>query len=315
MIEKRNRSVSGKTELFLKQWDLQIMAVPAILFIFVFSYIPIWGLLMGFQNYDLFQGMWKSPWVGLEHFKRFFDEPSFTLIFRNTLVISLLKLALGFPAPIILALMINEAKCLRFKKSFQTISYLPYFLSWVVVGGLMSQFLSPEGGALNDFLQKLHLVSEPVNWLSTPEYFWWILVMTNVWKNVGFSAIIYLAAIAGINPELYEASDIDGASRFRQIFLITLPSLVPVMIILLILAVGNVLNAGFDDILQLTANGTNSILLDVSDVIDTYVYRVGIKYQEISYATAVGLFKSVVNVLFLVGANAFFKKTTESSLW
>ncbi|MNH98633.1 ABC transporter permease [Paenibacillus graminis] len=287
------------------------MVVPAMLFIFVFSYLPMYGVLMAFQDYQLFGGFFHSPWVGFKHFEAFFNSPDFWNVMRNTIVISLLKLCIGFPAPILLALMLNEVRLMLFKRIIQTVSYLPHFLSWVIVGGFVGSMLSTDNGSVNMLLMGLHLTSEPISFLSVPEYFWGILVGTGIWKEMGFAAIVYLAAIAGIDPHLYEAASIDGAGRFKQIQLITLPCIRPVIIIFLILAVGNILNAGFEDILILA---TNPILRDVSDVIDTYVYRMGILNNRFSYAAAAGLFKAVVSIGLLALANKAARKMG-SSLW
>lgn len=309
--ENRPLRRKGAVVRFLKQWDIQLMAVPALLFILVFSYIPMYGLLMAFQDYSLFRGFLDSPWVGFKHFDMFFAAPEFWNVMRNTLVISVLKLCIGFPAPIILALMLNEVARKTFKRLVQTISYLPHFLSWVIVSGFVLSILSTDNGSLNILLEKLGLIDEPINFMSEPNYFWSILVATNVWKEIGFSSIVYLAAIAGINPHLYEAASIDGASRIRQIVSITIPSIMPVVIVFSILAIGNFLNAGFEDILLLAGN---PVLRDVSDVIDTYVYRIGIQNNRYSYATAAGLFKAVISVILLAGAN-YLARRSGNSLW
>lgn len=287
------------------------MVVPALLFILVFSYIPMYGVLMAFQDYNIFTGFMASPWVGFKHFEMFFHAPEFWSVIRNTVVISLLKLFIGFPAPILLALMLNEVHNRVFKRTIQTISYLPHFISWVIVSGFVTSLLSTDNGSFNILLQQLNLIDEPINFLSIPEYFWTILVTTGVWKEIGFSSIVYLAAIAGVDPQLYEAGAMDGASRLRQMFSITLPSILPVIIIFLILNIGNLLNAGFEDILLL---GANPVLRDVADVIDTYVYRVGIQNNRYSYATAVGLFKGVLSVALLAGAN-YAARRSGNSLW
>ncbi|GGF62158.1 sugar ABC transporter permease [Paenibacillus albidus] len=296
---------------FVRQWDLQLMVLPALFFIFVFSYIPMYGVLMAFQDYNLFKGFSASPWVGLKHFEMFFNAPEFWTIMRNTIVISLLKLLIGFPAPVLLALMLNEVRSKVFKKTVQTISYLPHFLSWVIVSGFVMSMLSTENGSVNMLLGQLNLIEDPVNFLSLPKYFWTILVTTGVWKEIGFSSIVYLAAIAGIDPHMHEAASMDGAGKLRQMFTITLPSILPVIIVFLILAVGNLLSAGFEDILLI---GSNPVLRDVSDVIDTYVYRIGIQNNRYSYATAAGLFKSLIGVFLLVGANYAARKSG-NSLW
>ncbi len=295
----------------IQQWDIQCMVIPGIIFILIFCYIPMYGILMGFQDYDVFKGFWQSHWVGFKHFNVFFESPEFFYVIRNTVCISLLKLAISFPAPIMLALMLNEVGHMAFKRVIQTISYLPHFLSWVIVSGFVISLLSTDNGSLNILLQKLHAIGEPINFFSVPSYFWGILIGTGLWKEIGFASIVYLAAIAGVNPNLYEAASIDGASRFKQIFLITLPSISPVVIIFMILAVGNILNAGFEDILLLAGN---PILREISEVIDTYVYRVGIMNSRFSYATAVGLFKAIISVGLLTIANLIARRSG-SSLW
>lgn len=197
---------------FISQLDLQSMVWPGIIFVFIFSYIPMYGVVMAFQQYDIFGGIMKSPWVGFMHFRMFFEAPEFWKVMRNTLVISLLKLIISFPAPILLALMLNEIGNMGFKRIIQTVSYLPYFLSWVIVSGFVFSLLSVDNGTVNYLLERFNLVGEPVNFLALPKYFWSILVSVNVWKEVGFGSIVYLAAIAGIDPTLYEAASIDGAS-------------------------------------------------------------------------------------------------------
>ncbi|WP_426453122.1 ABC transporter permease [Paenibacillus sp. S-38] len=307
----KRRPRRSAVQRFLGQLDIQLMVWPALILIFVFSYIPMYGVLMAFQDYNIFGGMKESPWVGLKHFNMFFQAAEFGEVMRNTIVISLLKLVIGFPAPILLALMLNEVKHMMFKRVVQTVSYLPHFLSWVIVAGFVMSMLSTDNGSVNIALQAAGLIGEPINFLSLPEYFWTILVSTGVWKEIGFASIVYLAAIAGIDPHLYEAAEMDGAGKIKQMFLITLPCMMPVIIIFMILAIGNLLNAGFDDILLL---GANPVLRDVSDVIDTYVYRVGIQNSRYSYATAVGLFKAVISVGLLAMAN-YAARRSGNSLW
>ncbi|MEC0373462.1 ABC transporter permease [Paenibacillus chibensis] len=306
--KKKKRGVAYR---MIKQWDIQLMVIPALILIFVFSYIPMYGVLMAFQDYSIFDGFWASPWVGFKHFSMFFHSPEFWTIIRNTLIIALLKFCVGFPAPIFLALMLNEVRHMAFKRVIQTVSYLPHFLSWVIVAGLAMSILSTDNGSLNMLLQKLHIIKEPIGFLGESEYFWGILVSTNVWKEIGFGSIVYLAAIAGINPSLYEAAAMDGAGRIKQMFMITIPSMIPVIAIFMILAIGNLLSAGFEDILLL---GSNPVLRDVSNVIDTYVYRMGLTNQRYSYATAVGLFKAVISVGLLTFANMFARRSG-NSLW
>jgi putative aldouronate transport system permease protein len=303
----------GLFRRIIKQWDIQMMVIPGFLLVLVFAYLPMYGLVIAFMDYDIFSGgrVWENPWVGFKHFEAFFGAPDFYEVMRNTIVISLLKFLIGFPAPIILALMLNEVRKMAFKRVVQTITYLPFFLSWVVVAGFVMSILSTDNGSLNILLQNLNLIEYPINFLSKAEYFWGILVATNVWKDIGFASIVFLAAIAGVDPHLYEAADIDGASKFKQIYLITLPTIMPVIIIFMILAIGNLLNAGFEDILLLA---NNPVLRPVSDVIDTYVFRIGIENYRYSYASAAGMFKAVVSVGLLTMAN-YIARRSGHSLW
>ncbi|WP_227793643.1 ABC transporter permease [Paenibacillus guangzhouensis] len=291
------------------------MVIPAIIMIIIFSYIPMWGVLTAFQDYSPAKGFFGSEWVGFKHFRMFFNAPEFWQIMRNTIVISMLKLFIAFPAPIVFALMLNEVKNAFFKRFVQTVSYLPHFISWVIVSGFVISLLSVDNGSVNMLLQKLNIIDEPVHWLSIPEYFWSILITSGIWKEIGFGAIVYLAAITGIDPHMYEAASIDGAGRMRQLVSITIPSIAPVIIIFLILQVGQILNAGFEEILLLTNQGQNVVLRPVSETIDTYVYRVGIENYRFSYATAAGLFKGVISVGLLVIANWIARRLGNSSLW
>jgi len=301
----------GAIVRFLRQWDIQLMVWPGIVLIFIFHYIPMYGILTAFKDYNILKGFAASPWVGFKHFEAFFSSPDFGRVMRNTIVIALLKLLVGFPAPIVLALMLSEVRHGLFKRIVQSVTYLPYFLSWVIVSGIVISVLSVDNGTVNMVLQGAGLADEPINFLSVPEYFWAILISSNVWKDVGFGSIVFLAAIAGIDPHLYEAAEMDGASKLKQAFLITLPSIMPVVVIFLILAIGNLLNAGFEDILLLAKN---PLLWRVSDVLDTYVYRIGIENMRYSFATAIGLFKAVVSVMLLAIANQLARRSG-NSLW
>ncbi|MBG9792918.1 protein lplB [Paenibacillus dendritiformis] len=307
-LDKHRKSAFKR---FFMQIDIQLMVLPALVFIFIFSYIPMYGVLIAFQDYKMGSNLLNNNWVGFKHFVAFFNAPEFYPVMRNTIVISFLKFIFGFPAPILLALMLNEVRKMFFKRVVQTVTYLPHFLSWVVIGSMVTSLLSVDNGSVNMMLEKLKLIDEPVNFLSMSEYFWTILVTTNVWKEIGFASIVYLAAIAGIDPHLYEAASIDGASRFKQMWLITLPCIMPVVIIFMILAIGNLTNAGFEDILILASNPA---LREVSDSLDVYVVRVGIDNYRYSYATAIGLFKAVVSVTLLTFAN-FIARKTGNSLW
>lgn len=307
-LDKHRKSTIRR---FFAQIDIQLMVLPALALIFVFAYIPMYGILIAFQDYKMGSNLLNNNWVGFKHFIYFFNSPEFYPVMRNTLVISFLKFIFGFPAPILLALMLNEVRKMFFKRVIQTVTYLPHFLSWVVIGSMVTSILSVDNGSVNMLLEKLKFINEPINFLSMTEYFWGILVSTNIWKEIGFSSIVYLAAISGIDPHLYEAASIDGASRLKQMYLITLPCIMPVVIIFMILAIGNLINAGFEDILILASNPA---LREVSDSLDVYVVRVGIDNYRYSYATAIGLFKAVVSVTLLTLAN-FISRRSGNSLW
>ncbi|HHW58442.1 MAG TPA: sugar ABC transporter permease [Clostridia bacterium] len=277
---------------------------------FIFNYIPMYGLVIAFKDFNIVKPISDAPWVGLKHFIEFVNDDNFLNVLTNTLGISLLKLLIGFPLPIIFALLLNELTSLKFKKAVQTISYLPHFLSWVILGGIIINWLS-DIGLINDILIKMKILKEPISFLGDPQYFWWIAVISDVWKELGWSAIIYLAAIAGIDPEMYEAAIIDGASRLQKIWYITLPAIKPTITILFILAVSGIFNSNFDQILVLR----NSLNASASDVIDIYVYRMGIQNANYSYATAAGLLKSIVSMILLLIANEISKRLNETSLF
>ena len=315
MVLKRNTQVIPNNGRSHQQLVLQSMVWPGLIALFIFAYLPMAGLVMVFQDYDIIKGFFASPWVGFKHFRDFFTNPQFPVLMKNTLILSFAKILFGFPAPIILALMFNEITQKATKRVFQTITYMPYFLSWVVVGGMLSAMLAVDGGSVNDFLVRFGMIKEPINFLSEPKYFRTILVASNIWKSIGYNAIIYIAAIAGINHEMYEAAEVDGASRIRQMISITIPEIAPQIMIMLIMQIGQLLNAGYEDILILTNNCDNTVLLEVGDVIDTYVYRFGIKMHRYSYSAAVGLFKAIISVVLVWFANAASKKFTDNSLW
>lgn len=287
---------------------LYLLLLLPMAYILIFKYAPIYGVLMAFQDYNIFQGISGSEWVGLDVFKFIFEQNSFYRALTNTLVLNFLDLIAGFPAPIILAILLNELRFVRFKKITQTILYLPHFLSWVIIGGMVYLMFST-GGMANSVLSSLGLgniefLSQKTNWLI-------MYVAVGVWHSVGWGTIIYLAAIIGINKELYEASDIDGCSRIRKIWHITLPGIKPTIIILLILQIGRMISIGFDRPFVMG----NSLVSEYSDVISTYVYRIGIGSGDFSQATAVGLFQSVVGLIFLVAANFIAKKIGEQGIW
>ncbi|MDF2661216.1 MAG: sugar transporter permease [Paenibacillus sp.] len=289
------------------------MAIPGLVYYLLFHYVPMVGVVISFKDYspiDGLAGIFTSPWVGLEHFERFFDSYFFVRVFTNTIVISLLKLAFGFPAPIVLALLINEVKNRAFRKIVQTVSYLPHFISWVMVSSMIYLLTSPSFGIASGILEWFGY-REGFYMLSSNEFFRGILVSSSIWKEIGWSSIIYLAAISGINPELYESAMIDGASRWKQTLHVTLPSITNVISVLFILNVGGLLDAGFEQILLLYSPSVYA----TADIIDTYVYREGLITSNYSFATAVGMFKSAIAMVLIVSANALARRLEAENLW
>ena len=302
-------------EAKIDQLALQSFVLPGVVLLIIFSYLPMWGVLIAFQNFQLHEGFFGSSWVGLDNFRAFINSRDFEIVMRNTIVISFSKLFFLFPAPILLALLLNEVRFNPFKRFVQTVTYMPYFLSWVIVSALVFSIMGTDNGSFNILLMNLGIIDSPVNWLSNRSFFLPILLTANLWKDVGYSSIIYLAAITSINPELYEAAAIDGAGRFKQAYLITIPCIAPQITILLILAISGILNAGFDDIFLLTNSMRNGILIPVANVIDTHVFMMGVETHRFSYATAVGLFRSVISVSMLVMANQLARRINGNSLW
>jgi len=300
-----------------EQRELQLMVIPGILFILLFFYTPMYGLIISFQDYQIGQSFFdfsKADWVGLKHFKDFITDPSFFDILRNTFAVSALRLLITFPAPIILALMLNEISGKTFKRTIQSISYLPHFISWVIVGGLVTRFLSVDG-ALNGILVGLNIIEEPIMFMGEKNYFWIILVLSDLWKEIGWSSIIFLSAMAAIDPEIYQVACIDGANRWQRMIYITIPGIKSTIVIVLLLTLGSLLMYGFEPIMQLTNNLNNKQVLDTAETIDTHVLRMGVHLGNYSYATAVGLFRSIFSVLMLVTANRVAKKYFDTSLW
>lgn len=288
---------------------LYLLLLPGMLFIVVFKYIPMYGLVIAFQEYNILQGVGGSDWVGFYQFEKLFTMLDFTNVFKNTLIISTLKLIWGFPAPIVLALLLNEVKQLVFQRFVQTVVYLPHFISWVIFSGIIIIFLNPVDGLVNQVMGWFG--GEPIDFLIEKSYFRSILVATDIYKEVGWGTIIYLAAISGINPQLYEAAIVDGAGRFRQMWNITLPSIRHVIVILFILSLGNILDAGFLQTLLLY----NPLVMDVADIIDTYVYRKGIVDASYSLGAAAGVFKSVIALILVAASNQLAKRFGEEGLW
>lgn len=285
------------------QKALLIMSVPFLLHIVIFKYIPIWGWIMAFQNYWPGKSIFQQVWVGFENFKYLFRDPVFYQVLRNTLAMSIIKLVLGMVSSITLALILNEVRLKIFKKTAQTISYLPHFISWVVAANLIRDALSTDGGIVNEILLTLNIIKEPIMFLGKPKLFWWIIGLSHVWKEVGWGAIVYLAAIAAIDPSLYEAAVIDGAGRLKRIWYITLPSIKPIIVILLIMNMGYLLSSGFEQ-QYLLQNGR---VIDYARVFTIYELDYGIKMMRYSFATAVGIFRSVVSLILVFSANLFAK--------
>ncbi|WP_239618317.1 ABC transporter permease [Cohnella mopanensis] len=289
---------------------LMLMSIPFLVWLIVFKYVPLWGWMIAFQKFRLSKDIFDQTWVGWDNFKLLFKEEQFYLVLRNTLVMSSINLVLGFITAIVLALLLNELRKVFFKRIVQTISYLPHFISWVVAANIVQAALAPEG-IVNILLLKLHLIDKPVLWIGIGEYFWGILGVTEVWKNVGWNTIIYLAAITMIDPTQYEAAEMDGASRLRRIWHITLPSMKPVIVILLIMNLGNILESGFEP-QYLLGNGMN---IEYSENLDIFVLKYGIQMNNFGLATAAGIFKTVVSFIFLIAANNLAKRLGESRLY
>lgn len=306
----KNLQSSQKTLVnkILKHKQLYIMMIPGLLILIIYKYLPMGGLIISFKDYYPGLGLLGSKWVGLKHFMKLFQSPSFWHVFRNTLLLSLYKLAIGFPIPILLAILLNELRNIKYKRVVQTVFYLPHFLSWVIFGGMVINILSM-GGPINLLIQLFG--GEPIMFLTNVKYFRSIVVFSDIIKSSGWGTIVYLAAITGVDPALYEAAIVDGAGRFRRIWHITLPAIRGTIIILLILRIGHILDVGFQQILMLY----NPAVYDVADVFGTYVYRVGITQGNYSFTTAVGLFKGVIGLLLVIGANKLAKKMKEPGVW
>lgn len=298
--------MNAKRKKLLKKYMLlYIMMIPGFLYLVIFHFLPMVGIVIAFQNYMPFEGiegMFKNPnWVGFKHFKDFFSSYYFGRVLFNTLFINVFKLILGFSASLSLALMINELRLKKFKKFTQTISYLPHFLSYVIIAGLIQFFLSPTGGPLNTIINALG--GKPIDSLGSELYFRPILIISHIWTTAGWGSIVYLAALTGISPEMYESADLEGATRLQKIMHISIPSIAPIIVIMLILDLGKVLDQGFEQVLLLYSPAVYS----VGDIIDTYVYREGILNVNYSYSTAVGLFKSLVSLTLILTSNRIVK--------
>jgi len=303
----------------VKQKYAHLFVLTGMLIVFVFNYLPMFGILMAFKNYSItsgIKGIFTSEWVGLKYFKEFVGAYNFDLIVTNTLAISLLKLVFTFPVPILLAIMFNEVRLQFFKRFTQTVSYFPHFISWIVVSGLLVIFLSSNSGIVNDLLKSLGLVDNALPFLSSPNYFWGLAVSTAMWKEAGWWAIIFLAAISGLNPALYDAAEMDGAGRLRRIWHITLPGIRGTIVVVLILAVGSLLGGGL-----VGSNFEQSYLLgnamnnERSEILQTYAFKMGLAQGRYAYATAIDLLQSIIAVILVFGSNYLSKKITKNSLF
>lgn len=307
-LKKRKDNI----KYFKRYWTLYLLLLLPVTYFIIFKYIPMAYIQIAFKKYSIVQSPWEMPWAannGFEYFIKAFSNPDFLLALRNTIVLNVLDLVAGFPAPIILALVLNELKYPKFKRITQTVAYMPHFLSWVIISGLALQLLAPSTGLVNIVLNRIGFESIP--FLNDSTHWVWTYILLGIWQSIGWNAIIYLAALTNINPELYEASAIDGAGRFRKMWHITLPGLKPTIVTLLILSLGRILGSDFDRPYALS----NNLVRDVSSVIATYVYSYGIKGLQFSLTTAVGLFQSVVCVIFLFTANALAQKFGERGVW
>lgn len=288
---------------------LYIIFVPVILYYVIFHYLPMYGLLIAFQEYNPFKGIWGSKWVGLKHVESFINSVFFWRLLRNTIAINLYGMIVGFPAPIILALMMNEVRNNFFKKAVQTTVYLPNFISTVVVCGMIVSFLSPSSGIINALIKMLG--GQSIHFLAEPGWFWSIYVWSGVWQGAGWGSIIYLAALAGLDPTLYEAAIVDGASSWKRLWHITIPGIMPTIIIMLIMNMGSIFSVGYEKIILLY----NANTYPTADVINTYVYRRGILKADFSYSTAISFFNNIINFIMLVTVNKIARKVGETSLW
>ena len=295
---------------FRRYWQLYAMLLLPVLYFILFKYVPMFGNILAFRRYRPAMGPYGTDWVGFRYFEKFMNDPSFWSAFKNTLLLSLLNLAVNFPIPIVFAIMLNEVRAPRFKRLVQTVSYMPRFISTVVVIAILSELLSPSSGLVNRFLQSAFGLA-PTYFINEPQYFRLLYVLTDSWQYTGWTAIIYLAAITGISNDLFEAATIDGATRLQQIIYVTIPSILPTIMVMFILNVGRLLSLGFEKVLLMYTPSNSS----VSDILDTLVYRTGLANQNYSYATAIGLFSGIIGVVLVSSSNYFSRKTTGESIY
>lgn len=311
MINKQEKKTLSfqLNKVIRKDWQLIIMCLLPIIYFIVFHYLPMYGVQIAFKDFYASKGIWGSEWVGLKYFKRFFDSYQFWPLIKNTLSLSFLQIIVGFPIPIILAILLNQVKNLKFKKFVQTVTYCPHFISIVVLTGMLYIFLSPRTGLINNLITSLG--GEPKFFLGEPSWFRTIFVLSGVWQNAGWNAIIYIAALTGISPDLYEAAKMDGANKWQIIRYIDIPGLMPTITMMLIMEMGKVMNIGFQKA-YLMQNGLN---ISSSEIIPTYIYKIGLIDAQYSYSAAISLFNNVINIILLVTVNKIAQKTSENSLW
>lgn len=304
-------SKSGLTrkQLFRRDIWLYALLLPGVLYFAIFKYLPMWGVALAFKNYSPFLGFWESNWVGFDHFLNFFSNPDFFRLLRNTLLLALYDIIFFFPAPIILSLMLNEIRINIYKRTIQTLVYVPHFMSWVIIASISYVFLTTSGGAINELVS--FITGEKISFLSHPDWFRPMIIAQVIWKETGWGTVIFLAALASVSPEQYEAAIVDGAGRFRRLWHVTLPALRGTIVILLILRLGNFLDTGFQQIYLMT----NALNREVADVFDTYVYFMGITQGAFSYSTAVGLFKAIVGLILIYGSNYLAKRMGQTGFF
>ena len=295
---------------FRKNWQLWIMLLPAMLYILIFCYVPMYGIQLAFRNYDFTKGITGGAWAGLKYFKQYFDSPMFWVTLKNTFVIAFASIVVGFPIPIILAMVINQLKNRKWKRTVQTTVYIPYFISVVVMVSILRIMLADGTGVIDGFLKSLHLVGENVNLMGSEKAFMPVYVLSGVWQTMGWNSIIFIAALSSVDTQLYDACKMDGANRWQTMIHVDLPAILPTIMIILILNMGNILNVGFDKVFLMQ----NSLNLGASQVISTYVYTVGIKSTQFSFGAAVGLFNTLINFVFLVVTNHLSKRVTGTGL-
>lgn len=305
----QKNSVKEQLNIVLRNYQVYLLLLPALIFFIVFHYGPMYGVQIAFKDYNTGLGIWKSPWVGLKHFKRFIEMPQFLSALKNTLFISMASLLLGFPFPVLLALMLNEVKSSKIKKVVQTVTYAPHFISTVVIASMITLFLSPTAGFINKLIELTG--NDPINFMMRPSYFLPIYVISEIWQHTGWASIIYLASLANVEQEQHESAVIDGATRLQRVWYINIPCILPTVVVLFILQAGSVLNVSFEKVFLLQ----NPSILEAADVISTYTYRIGIQGSQFSLSSAIGLSNSVANFVMLLLVNTISRRLGETSLW